>query len=146
MESIPWELALKPVYYIHNTTSCILVENISWELALKPGYYTIIVQYTLILSVRGITVFRAHSTLTRGRHPLPRSSAHLKSRPGKAPTYRALPSRPKSTSHVGHRVSGTSPRAGLASGKFPTQQRCLPCAPTGCLILNTQLGRVSHWT
>ena len=45
---------------------------------------------------------------------------------------------------VGHRVSGTSPRAVLASGKFPTRLRCLPCDPTGCLFLNTQLGRVSH--
>ena len=96
-ESISWELAFKPVYYIHNTTSFILVESIFWELALKLGYYTIIVQYTFILSVRGITVFRAHIILARGRHPLPRSSVHLKSRPGKAPTYRALPSRPKST-------------------------------------------------
>ena len=90
-------LAFKPVYYIHSTISFMPVESISWELALKPGYYTIIVQYKSILFVRGITVFRAHTTLARGRHPLPRSSAHLKSRPGKASTYRALPSRPKST-------------------------------------------------
>ena len=47
--------------------------------------------------VRGITVFRAQGTLARGDTHFPRSSAHLKSRPGKAPIFRALPSRPKST-------------------------------------------------
>ena len=83
--------------HFHSTISFIPVESISWELALKPGYYTIIVPYTSILFTRVITVFRAHTTLARGRHPLPHSSAHLKSRPGKASTYRALPSRPKST-------------------------------------------------
>ena len=97
MESISWELALKPGILHTQYNIVIMVESISWELALKPGYYTIIVQYTLISSVRGTTVFCAHTILARGRHPLPRSSAHLKSRLGKTPTYRAPLSRPKST-------------------------------------------------
>ena len=61
--------------------------------------------------------------LARGKHPY---SAHFRLT--------------RSPHPVGHRVSGTSPKAGLASGKFPTRQRCLPCGPTGCLFLNTQLG------
>ena len=73
------------------------MESISWELALKLGYYAIIVQYTQLMFVRGMTVFRAKDTLAWGNTHFPRSSAHLRSRPGKAPTFRALPSRPKST-------------------------------------------------
>ena len=94
--------------------------------------------------VQGITVFRAKGTLARGNTHFLRSSAHLRSRPGKAPTFRALPSRPKSTPRRPQGF-GNPPKAGVASGKFPTRQRCLPCGPTGCLFLNTQLGRVSPY-
>ena len=145
----PWRASpeswhLSRYYYIYSSITFIHVENISWELALKPGYCTIIVQYTKI-------------NVRPGNNRLP----HTKdSRPGKTPTFRAFPrtsslARGKypHTAHfrlarsphpVGHRVSGTSPKAGLASGKFPTRQRCLPCDPTRWLFLNTQLGRVSH--
>ena len=101
----PWRASpeswhLSRYYYIYSSITFIHVENISRELALKPGYYTIIVQYTKLMFVWGITVFRAQGTLARGNTHFPRTSAHLKSRPGKAPTFRALPSqasRPKST-------------------------------------------------
>ena len=38
LESISWELALKPAWYIYKSIPFTPVENISWELALKPGY------------------------------------------------------------------------------------------------------------
>ena len=84
------------------------MEHISWELALKPGYYTIIVQYTTI-------------NVRPGNNRLPRT------RPGETPTFRAFPrtsslarGKHPHTAHfhlarspnpVGHRVSGTSPKA-----------------------------------
>ena len=81
------------------------------------------------------------------------------SRPGKAPTSAKKtlspgvclargkhphPVRPKSSVPVAHRVSVTSSRTGLASGKLPTRLRWLPCAPTGSYRLNTQVWQVSH--
>ena len=113
--------------HFHSTISFIPVESISWELALKPGYYTIIVPYASILFVRVITVFRAHTTLTRGFFRTPQVS------PGESTHIPRTSVSPEVYTPVGHRFSGTSPRAGLASGKFPTRQRCLPCDPTGCL-------------
>ena len=56
------------------------------------------------------------------KHPL---SAHLRSRPGKAPTFRAPLSRPKS--------------------KLPTRQSVSSLWSPGCLLLITQLGRVSPY-
>ena len=98
----PWRASpeswhLSRYYYIYSSITFIQVENIAWELALKPGYYTIIAQYTTILFLRGITV-SVHKGLLPGEDThFPRSSAHLKSCPGKAPTHRALLSRQKST-------------------------------------------------
>ena len=50
----------------------------------------------------------------------------------KAPTFRALPSRPKSTPPS-------------ATGFREPPKRCLPYGLTRCLSLNTQLGRVSPY-
>ena len=90
-------------------------------LALKPSYYTIIVQYTTINLRPGNNHLPHNSILARGNTHFPRSSAHLRSRPGEAPTFRVLPSRPKSTppSATGFREP---PKAGVALGKFPTRQ------------------------
>ena len=117
------------------------MENISWELALKLHIYYINPIYTYISpSLKG--------TLARGM-----------TRPGKAPTSakelspgvwlargkHPHPPHPRSSVPAAHRVSATSPRTGLASGKLPTRLPSLPCAPTGFyfLIQCTQVGRVS---
>ena len=65
------------------------------------------------------------------------------SHPGKAPTFRALPFRPKSTppSVTGFREAPQKPAR--LQGNFLRDNQCLPCDPTGCLLLNTQLGRVT---
>ena len=116
----PWRASpeswhLSRYYYIHSSISFIQVDNISWELAPKPGYYTIIVQYTSILFVRGITAFRAQRTLARGRHPL---SALFRISPGVH-------------TPVGHRVAGISPKASLASGNIYTSALLKHPRPTG---------------
>ena len=65
-------------------------------------------------------------------------------RPGKAPAStkeispgvwlargkHLYPVHPRSSVPAAHRVSVTSPRTGLASGKLPTRLRSVPCAPT----------------
>ena len=66
-------------------------------LALKPGYYTIIVQYNTIHIYPGNNRLPRYGILAWGNTHFPRSSAHLRSHPGEAPTFRALPSRAKST-------------------------------------------------
>ena len=121
------------------------VESIYWELAIKPGYYTIIVQYTQLMFVRRITVFRDKGTLARGKHPLSTLFRAPQVSPGESTHISRTSVSPEVDTLFGHRVSGTSPKAGLVSGKFPTRQRCLPCGPTGCLFLNIQLGRVSPY-
>ena len=71
------------------------MESICWELALKPIIYNkspIII--TLTPFVRGTTVFRTHPISPGGNTHFPRTSV---SRPGKAPTFRALQSCPNRT-------------------------------------------------
>ena len=109
-------------------------------LTLNPGHYTIIVQYKQLLFVRGITVSRAKgpgkdllSVHFRAPQVSPRESTHI-------PRTSVSP---EVHTPVGHTVSGTSPKASLASGKFPTRQSVSSRCPTGCLLLNTQLGQVS---
>ena len=99
----PWRASpeswhLSWYYYIYSSISFIQVENISWELTLKPGYYTIIVQYTTINVRPGNNRLpRTKCSRPWENTHFPHSSAHLRSRPGKAPTFRALPSRPSAT-------------------------------------------------
>ena len=90
-------------------------------LALKPGYYTIIVQYHAIHIRPGNKRLPRYSILARDNTHFPRSSAHLRSRPGEAPTFRALPSRPKSTppSVTGFREP---PKSRPGFREFPTRQ------------------------
>ena len=73
-------------YYSHN------VESISWELTLKPIIHNNNPIITTLNSfVRGTTVFRAHTISPGGNTHFPRTSV---SRLGKAPTFCALQSRP----------------------------------------------------
>ena len=87
--------------------------------------------------VRGITVFRAQGTLARENTHFPRSSAHLKSRPGKAPTFRALPSRPKSTppSVTGFREPPRKPAWLKGNSLHDNDVLRFCCTPTGPLQL-----------
>ena len=96
------------------------MESTSWVLALKPGYYTIIVQYTTINVRPGNNRLPRSGTLARGNTYFPRSSAHLRSRPGTHIPRTSVS--PEVHTPVGHRVSGTSPKASLALGEFPTRQ------------------------
>ena len=92
MESISWELALKPDILQHNNITFTQVENISWELALKPGYHNTIVPY--IINTRpgnnGLSqkALSPVVCLARGKHPLPPKGtlARGMSRPGNTPT------------------------------------------------------------
>ena len=79
----------------------VMLAPVMWSLS-RPGrldvsvsgYCTIIVQYTTIMFVLGMTVFRAHSILARGRHPLSALFRAPQVSPGES-TH--IPSRPKST-------------------------------------------------
>ena len=84
--------------------------------------------------------------LALGKHQLSAHllSTHLRSRPGKAPTFRAPLSRPKSTppSATGFREPPYKP-AWLRETPYATIG-VFPVV-SGCLLLITQLGRVSPY-
>ena len=99
----PWRVSpdswhLSRYYYIYSPITLYIWRAPPDYLALKPGYYAIIVQYNTI------NVHPGNNRLPRSRHLRPGKdllSALFRApqvSPGeKAPTFRALPFRPKST-------------------------------------------------
>ena len=122
------------------------MESTSCLLALKPSYYTIIVQYTIITVRPGNNRLPRYGTLARGNTHFPHiyfprisglarekhpHSAHL------CPARSPHPRRPQGF--------GNLPISWPGLGKLPTRQSMSSLWSPGCLLLITQLGRVSPY-
>ena len=114
----PWRASpeswhLSRYYCIYSSITIIHVENISWELALKPGYYTIIVQYTTINVRPGNNRLPRTRHSHPGKHPLSALFRAPQVSPGESTHIPHTSISPEVHTPVGHRVSGTSPKAGV---------------------------------
>ena len=122
------------------------MESTSCLLALKPSYYTIIVQYTIFTVRPGNKCLPRNGTLARGnthfpRIYFPRTSGLARGKhPHSAHLCLARSSHLRRPQGFGHLPIS---RPGL--GKFPTRQSMSSLWSPRCLLLITQLGRVSPY-
>ena len=122
------------------------MESTSCLLALKPGYYTIIVQYTTSNVRPGNNRLPRYGNLARGnthflRTCFPRTSGLARGKhPHSAHLCLARIPHPRRSQGFGNLPIS---RPGL--GKLPTRQSVSSLWSPECLLLNTQLGRVSPY-
>ena len=122
------------------------MENISCELAFKPSYYAIIVQYTIITVRPGNNRLPRYGTLAWGNTHFPRiyfpriSDLARGKHPHSAHLCRARSPHPRRPQGFGNLPIS---RPGL--GKLPTRQSMSSLWCPGCLLLITQLWRVSPY-
>ena len=139
---------LRRSYYINNsiTHSYNHVESTSCLVALKPSYYTIIVQYTVIPVRPGNNRLPRYGNLARGNTHFPRIYfPHISGLAwGKHPhsAHLCLARSPHPRRPHGF---GNLPISRPDLGKLPTRQSMSSLWSPGCLLLITQLGRVSPY-
>ena len=122
------------------------MESTSCLLAHKPSYYTIIVQYTIITVRPGNNRLLSYGNLARGNTYFPRiyfpriSGLARGKHPHSAHLCLARSQHPRRSQGFGNLPIS---RPGL--GKLPTRQSMSSLWSPWCLLLITQLGRVSPY-